>query len=314
MSYLLREILNPQQLVDWGWRIPFWFALFGFIPSFYLENNKATVKKTPSENKVTASQSKGNESGEGDDIALSTTTSTTDEGDTDQRPKHEVFCSRSNARALVACTFVPCMSAALYYIVYIWLATYMQSIRDPPTPHAFAINTAVGLFSLPLTMIGGRCVDAMANSLSKCCSYNSYKIIMFVTLVGSALLSPLLLHFLSKSPYGDNFFIVFGFQAILGVVLALYTGAMLPFMMSIFPQRIRLTSMALGYNIALSICGGFSPALATHLVTSSYGTVSVGLIITVLAVVSGIGVYLGPTERWKESEAKFEHNDDIEMT
>ena len=63
-------------------------------------------------------------------------------------------------------------------------------------------------------------------------------------------------------------------------------------MVTQFPKHLRLTSMNIGYNLAVGVCGGFSPAIATLLV-DNLTTYSPGLILSVLSVVSIFGIYLG---------------------
>ena len=58
-----------------------------------------------------------------------------------------------------------------------------------------------------------------------------------------------------------------------------------------FPPAIRLTSVAVGYNIAQAIAGGSSPALATYLV-DNYGAISPGFMVSVIAVFAVSGLSL----------------------
>lgn len=58
-----------------------------------------------------------------------------------------------------------------------------------------------------------------------------------------------------------------------------------------FPPEIRLTSVAVGYNIAQAIVGGSSPALATYLV-DTHGQSSPGYMVSVLAIFSLSGLAL----------------------
>ena len=50
--------------------------------------------------------------------------------------------------------------------------------------------------------------------------------------------------------------------------------------------------MNIGYNLAVGVCGGFSPAIATLLV-DNLTTYSPGLILSVLSAVSIFVIYLG---------------------
>ena len=60
-----------------------------------------------------------------------------------------------------------------------------------------------------------------------------------------------------------------------------------------FPASIRLTSVAVGYNIAQAIAGGSAPALATYLV-DTYGLHAPGFMISIIAFFSVVGLCIGP--------------------
>jgi len=61
-----------------------------------------------------------------------------------------------------------------------------------------------------------------------------------------------------------------------------------------------MTSANLAYNLAVGLCGGFSPFVATLLV-DKYGNAAPGYIVSVLAVVSWIGLYVGSTgKKWNQ--------------
>jgi hypothetical protein len=70
-----------------------------------------------------------------------------------------------------------------------------------------------------------------------------------------------------------------------------------------FPPAIRLTSVAVGYNIAQAVVGGSSPALATYL-QDQYGNSSPGYMISVIACFSLAGLSLsafGPGRQYDET-------------
>lgn len=69
-----------------------------------------------------------------------------------------------------------------------------------------------------------------------------------------------------------------------------------------FPSHVRLTSVAIGYNLSQALIGGSSPALATHL-TTKYGNHSPGFIISAVAIVSMIGLHLQPKPEVRSSRA-----------
>ena len=76
------------------------------------------------------------------------------------------------------------------------------------------------------------------------------------------------------------------------VVSSVFLSFDTKWMVTQFPKHLRLTSMNIGYNLAVGVCGGFSPAIATLLV-DNLTTYSPGLILSVLSAVSIFGIYLG---------------------
>ena len=60
-----------------------------------------------------------------------------------------------------------------------------------------------------------------------------------------------------------------------------------------FPPSARLTSVAIGYNIAQAVVGGVSPAIATWIV-DEFDTTAPGFFISFIAFFSIIGLYIAP--------------------
>ena len=177
-----------------------------------------------------------------------------------------------------------------YYIIFVWLAIFMESIADPPVPHAFAINTAVGVLSIAVTILGGWIADRL----------DRHVLLMAGSGLGLAAASPFLLAAVGRgSPV-----VAFSCQLALGALLCLYTGAMYPWIVARFPPALRLTSVSIGYNVAVCLFGGSAPAVATMLV-DAYGVYATGLYVTSLAVLSMLGLLIAPAER---KEAKVGGN------
>mmetsp|Transcript_26020 Transcript_26020/g.36696 ORF Transcript_26020/g.36696 Transcript_26020/m.36696 type:complete len:221 (-) Transcript_26020:194-856(-) len=187
----------------------------------------------------------------------------------------------SNRRALIANALVPCLSAATYYIVMIWMAVFMETLVDPAVPHAFGINTAVGTLALVHTFLAGYLADWSGN----------YKKLMKWSGVMLAITAPLFLHLSGEG----NPWVAFSCQFTLSVFMNVWNGSMVPWMVESFPPNVRLTSVNVGYNIAVSIAGGFSPAMATLLV-DRFTNSSPGYIITFTAALSLLGLYIAPEE------------------
>ena len=63
----------------------------------------------------------------------------------------------------------------------------------------------------------------------------------------------------------------------------------------------RLTSVAVGYNLAQAIVGGSAPALATYLV-DTHGLHAPGFMVSVIAVFSVLGLCIGPNPIVEDDE------------
>lgn len=271
LSYVLRESLDDEQLRAWGWRLPFLLGIFGILPGAYL-------KYRSKEHYVGASN----------------TANPNDDEEHAPLERKNTFVEAlkpGNRRALIASALVPSVGAATYYITFIWLAVYMESIITPPVPHAFAINTVVGIIGMLLVFLGGWISDC----------FGHHRALMFVSSTGIAIAGPISLNLISLGDPG----VAFVCQLVIALFLAIFQGAMIPWMIKNFPPDVRLTSVSFGYNLAIMVCGGFAPAVATLLV-DNVAITSPGYIMTVLTFVSWIGLCIMPKNR-----ATFQDDEDL---
>lgn len=78
-------------------------------------------------------------------------------------------------------------------------------------------------------------------------------------------------------------------QSALGIALSFWGSPMCAWLVEAFDPASRLTSVAIGYNIAQALVGGATPALAT-LCVDNLGPYSPGILLTCFAFVSLIGL------------------------
>jgi MHS family proline/betaine transporter-like MFS transporter len=265
VSYILRETLDAEQLISWGWRIPFLFGAFGVLPGAYLKyrSQEHPIPSSHEEQEQLEDRPLGKK--------------------LERNPSsfQETWGS-ANRRALIASALVPCISSAAYYIIFVWMAIFMQSIADPRVPHAFGINTATGVFSIFSVFLGGWIADWFGKE-------NRVRL-MVVTSLTIGAIAPWFIHLIGTA---GNPFVAFACQSTMGLILSIWNGAMIPWIIQSFPPHLRLTSVNIGYNVAASLSGGFSPMIATLLV-DRFTTYSPGFILTVFAVFAWVGLWLNP--------------------
>lgn len=110
--------------------------------------------------------------------------------------------------------------------------------------------------------------------------------------------SPMMIVCISKGNAVAAFFA----QSAMGISLSLWGAPMMAWLVESFPSHVRLTSVAIGYNIALALFGGSSGALATKL-TDSYGNNAPGFIVSTVALLAMLGLFLQPKQQDRANRA-----------
>lgn len=197
---------------------------------------------------------------------------------THENPLKEAF-RPANRRALVSCSLVPMVWAGGFYMTYIWLPIFMNDLIDHPIPGVFGVNT-MSLFVAEVLLfpIGGILADKYGT-----------KNVMTVGASLIFLFGPLLIIEVSQ---GKEVTALWA-QTAMGLMLAIWGAPMMRWLFEVFPADVRLTSVSIGYNIALALGGGFSPGLATY-VTGRFGEHYPGLLLPVFAILGIIGLYIAP--------------------
>mmetsp|Transcript_10497 Transcript_10497/g.30693 ORF Transcript_10497/g.30693 Transcript_10497/m.30693 type:complete len:491 (-) Transcript_10497:515-1987(-) len=113
---LMRQLLTDEQLLSWGWRIPFFSGTWIATVAWYLRKNGTDGVYDPAGSTGSAE---------------------------DHNPLKVAF-RRGNRLALLSTSIVPMLWAAGFYVSFVWMSIFMGELMNPPMPHAFWINS-VGL-------------------------------------------------------------------------------------------------------------------------------------------------------------------------
>eukprot|EP00571_Detonula_confervacea_P001349 CAMPEP_0172322570 /NCGR_PEP_ID=MMETSP1058-20130122/46234_1 /TAXON_ID=83371 /ORGANISM="Detonula confervacea, Strain CCMP 353" /LENGTH=488 /DNA_ID=CAMNT_0013038341 /DNA_START=338 /DNA_END=1804 /DNA_ORIENTATION=+ len=254
---IMRTVLTDEQLVSWGWRIPFLSGILIAFVAIYLR----THGKEHNPN-----------AGEYDDDG-------DDECNANEESKHpfkEVF-KRENLPALASATLTPMLWGAGFYTTFVWMAIFMDQLLDPPIEHGFWINAMALLFGIILPLpLTGMLSDKWGRDKT-----------MSIGVVGLAILGPVMVNVIASGQALQAFFA----QVSLGLLLSLFGGPMNAWLVEKFPPKIRLTSAALGYDLAHCTASAFSPLIATLLVRD-YGVNAPGAIYPFFAVLAVVGMFM----------------------
>jgi MHS family proline/betaine transporter-like MFS transporter len=249
---LLRSLLNDEQLLDWGWRVAFFTGIFVAPAAIVLQVYGA--EHNPNEGEF----DNDDDDADANNGIISSISSSLHR----KRPISEAL-KQGNRTALLSSFLTPMLGGAGYYVTFVWMAVFMQTLLDPPVPGAFWVNLIAYICGFLFTGV-------LAGTLSD--KYGRLKM-MTVGAVLVGVIAPVMLWIIS---WGVPWKACLA-QWSIGVLLSLFTGPLWAWLPENFSPKVRLTSAAIGYNMGMCVSAGFSPALATALV-NGYGPVSAGVI------------------------------------
>jgi MHS family proline/betaine transporter-like MFS transporter len=119
--WLVSHLCNQQQLVSWGWRIPFLFAVLGGVVTFYLRNQISENFSIDASKKQTL-------------------------------PLLNVFLYQK--KKLLLLLSLTCFYIVVCYLLYVWSSTYLTQLAHLSMANALGINSlALGLQVLLIPFI-----------------------------------------------------------------------------------------------------------------------------------------------------------------
>lgn len=225
LAAVLTRVLTPEQVAEWGWRLPFLLSIPGGLVSWWL---RQAIAESPCFTEVSHA------------------------GQVAQVPLRESL--RSDRGAFLTIAGLSLLASIGWYLPWVWLVTWLYDINQPPMPQweALTSSTLAGIVLILLTPLAGMLSDRLGR-----------KPVILAGSVGYLVLSYPLFLWMSSG----TFTAALSGQLVSAVLTALYGGASLAAFVELFPTRTRYSGLGLSYNLAVAICGGTTPLVATWLVS-----------------------------------------------
>jgi len=246
VATLLNNTLDEEFMRTWGWRLPF---LGGFIIFFVGRWLRRSLVESP---EFSAAEERG---------------------ETQGNPLREVLREMPLRILHVSTSII--LFATSFYMLFVWMPTYLTDIVQPPVPHALLVNSLTMALLLMMIPFGGYLSDR----------FGGKRVMLSATALMGVSIYPLFL-ILDHGVMIDAIII----QTVFAMLLGLIQGPIPAYMVSCFPVNNRYTAIGISYNITLGIFGGTAPLVATWLIGTSGDIASPALYLAGLALVSIISM------------------------
>lgn len=239
---LTNLLMTPEQFSDWGWRVAFFLGLPTGLIGLYIRNRL---------DDTTAFQ----------EVA--------ERGEVASLPSVAVF--RIAPRSMMKAIGLSGLSLAGYYIIFIYLTIYLQTVGRLSRQEATwstVIALAVAAIALPLFGLLSDKVGRKPVLLSAALAYMVFTVPLFGMLQQT------------------TFAVAATAQITLALFQAAIMGTLWAALTELFPTKVRYTGIGLGFNIAGSLVGGTAPYIATWLVQKTDDNASPAYFLVAVAVVA----------------------------
>lgn len=239
---LITRIAPPEWVNEWGWRIPFLLGSVIGVVGLYMR--------------------KGLEEGE-------TFQSLKESGEVVQSPVKEAL-ARHWKKMVVAAGFT-WVSAVSFYMVFVYMTTYLSSETPIPLSEALEVNTvSMAVFMILLLLMG-----ALSDRIGR----KPLLVGGSIAIIVSAY--PLFLVLQHGNPLYD-----LAAQVVFAFAVAAIQGTLPTTFVELFPTHIRCTAVGLTYNVGFALFGGTAPLLCTLLIQQTGDKMSPSYYFILVAFVS----------------------------
>ncbi len=242
MGALVASHLTHEALHQWGWRVPFLLGSLIALVGWYL---RTRIPESPAFEQVRQA------------------------GALSAAPIREVFtCHRMALAKVIGLVW---LHGVGFYLLYVYLTTYLTTVTTIPLGSVLAINTACMMLLAVLIPLMGRLSDTVGQ-----------RPLLLTGDAGLAIAAYPSFIWLTS----DRLSLVWTAYVSLTVLMACYLGPFFAAVVTLFPTQQRYTGLSTGYNIAAALFGGTAPLVATLLIGWSGNILSPSFYLSFCALIS----------------------------
>ncbi len=249
---VLVNVVDHQSMLIWGWRLPFLSGILILAIGVWLR--KGLVESTVFLEAKAAGNIQGN-------------------------PMVEVL--KEMPLRVLQLSVIILLFGTSFYILFVWMPTYLSKIVTPPVEHALLVNTVAMIFLIAVIPVAGLLSD----------KFGRKQVLFAATFLMGVLVYPLFM-LIDQGDIITALIVQLMFATLVGAI----QGPVPALMVEMFPTRTRYSAIGLGYNLTLAVFGGTSPLVCTWIIRETGDPASPAMYLLVLAVVSFSGLLVLKTE------------------
>ena len=198
-----------------------------------------------------------------------------DISENDEKPEPFISIIQNHKKDIIVCFIAVAFFNITNYMLLSYMPSYLDEVIGISTTVSTVLITSVMVIMVPLAFIFGRLSDKIGNK----------KVVLFGTF-GLTAFSMLAFYFIGLN---QLMFISLGIF-ILGFFLSTYEGAMPSLLPSIFYTDVRYRTLAVTFNVSVSIFGGTTPLVSTWLVHVTQNPLAPAYYLTAVSVIGFVTI------------------------
>ncbi len=242
VSGLVTNILTPDQMLSYGWRLPFFLGIVIGVIGLYLRRG---LDESPTFKRLKES------------------------GQLSKRPIREAL--QNHWREISIVVGATCVGSVNFYMIFVYLTTFLSAETHVLLSSALGINTISMVALMVLVPLMGLLSDRIGRRtvmITGCLIIAIFAYPLFIVLTKGNITYDLLS------------------QLVFAVGLSMVFGPFGAMMVELFPTKVRMSAVSIGYNVGFAVFGGTAPFIATYLIQATGSKIAPSYYLVAAALVS----------------------------